>query len=361
MAAIYPSDERTGIVRSRGSPARGRKSSRLAALAWVTGGLCVLSLAAILPLGAPLLIAAWMAIVISPLCERIAARVRQRRGAAALLSVGLVLLVLGPMSWIALSLSASALELAQRLSKSKTGSEALQALIAGDNKSALELPTSNLRQGLSWLQSHAGGVLDAASTVFGAATAAVIGLVVFVGGFYAFLVNGRALYRWLLERSPLGRVPTERFAAAFAETGRGLLIGVGLTALLQGTVATIGYLVTGVPQALVLGLVTVFASLIPSLGSGLVWVPVTAGLALGGRPAAAAVMLAIGLFVSVVDNLVRPVLSRYGKLELPGFLLFVAMLGGIAAFGAVGLFVGPLFVRLAIEGLNTWKVRQRTA
>jgi predicted PurR-regulated permease PerM len=130
------------------------------------------------------------------------------------------------------------------------------------------------------------------------------------------------------------------------------LIGVGLTAALQGAVATIGFLVCRVPQPLVLGLVTVFSSLIPSIGSGLVWVPVTLGLLISGRPGAAIAMLIIGFIVSLVDNLVRPLLAQYGQLRMHGLLLFVAMLGGVAVFGAGGLLLGPLLVRLAIEGLS---------
>jgi predicted PurR-regulated permease PerM len=63
-------------------------------------------------------------------------------------------------------------------------------------------------------------------------------------------------------------------------------------------------------------------------------------------------MLAVGCVVGVVDNVLRPVLARYGQLRLHGLLLFIAMLGGIAVFGAGGLLLGPLFVRLAVEGLN---------
>jgi predicted PurR-regulated permease PerM len=62
-------------------------------------------------------------------------------------------------------------------------------------------------------------------------------------------------------------------------------------------------------------------------------------------------MLAIGVVVGVVDNLVRPALSKYGQLRMHGLLLFAAMLGGIAVFGGAGLLLGPLVVRLAIEGL----------
>jgi predicted PurR-regulated permease PerM len=129
-------------------------------------------------------------------------------------------------------------------------------------------------------------------------------------------------------------------------------LGVGTTALAQGTVATVGYVVAGVPQALVLGLLTVFASVVPTVGSGLVWVPVTAGLWLSGRSGAALTTLIFGLVVSLTDNVLRPLLSRYAALRIHGLLLLISMLGGLALFGGWGLLIGPLFVRAAIEGLE---------
>jgi predicted PurR-regulated permease PerM len=94
-----------------------------------------------------------------------------------------------------------------------------------------------------------------------------------------------------------------------------MLIGTGLTALLQGALAMVGYFVTGVPQALILGLLT----------------------------------------ASTADNLVRPLLARYAELRLHSLLLFMAMLGGIVILGTWGLLFGPLFVRLATEGLTMLK------
>ncbi len=337
---------------------RPHSASRGTALKWAVALLVVPAFVAFLPLWAPLLLAAWCACVAEPLFHRIRRRVRNKNGAAALLTVLLVLAFLVPFLLVGLSLSASAVELAHRLQQSKTGTEALQALTAGD--SAFKLDAPHLKQMATFAQQHAASALGAARTFFGAVTTAVIGLVVFVGGFYTFLVEGKKLYSWLLERSPLSLEHSRRFAAVFVEVGRGLLIGVGLTALLQGATATVGYVVVGVPQALVLGLVTVFASLIPSVGAALVWAPVTLGLALSGRSGAAIAMLLIGCFVSVVDNFVRPFLSRFGKLELPSFALFVSMLGGIAAFGTWGLLLGPFFARMASEALTLYR-NQRLA
>ena len=108
----------------------------------------------------------------------------------------------------------------------------------------------------------------------------------------------------------------------------------------------------GLPQAAVLGALTTLAAFIPSAGAALVWAPVTLGLAVAGRPAAAIGMLVMGIVISLADNFVRPMLSRYGQLRLPTFALLVAMLGGITIFGTWGLVLGPLLVRLAVEGLN---------
>jgi predicted PurR-regulated permease PerM len=72
-------------------------------------------------------------------------------------------------------------------------------------------------------------------------------------------------------------------------------------------------------------------------------------------------MLAVGCVVALVDNVLRPVLARYGNLRMHGLLLFMAMLGGMAVFGASGLLLGPLAVRFAIEGLSMLREAQPKA
>lgn len=307
------------------------------------------------PLWTPLLLAAWLAHIAWPMHQWVYRRVRQRERAAAVLTVSLTILVLAPVAVAALSLSASAIELGKKLLDSESGSEALRALAADGNGGAMDVRQFGLRQWLELARKHGLQAWGAANTFIAVATQLFVGLVVFVAAFFVFLVEGKRLYTWLLDRSPLSRGHTHRLAEAFAETGNGLIVGVGLTSLIQGAVAAIGYIITGVPSALVLGLATAFASLIPSVGSGLVWVPVTAGLAMSGRTGAALVLLLIGGVVCTVDNVLRPLLMQYGNLRLHGLVLFIAMLGGMAVFGGGGLLLGPLIVRLVTEGLTMLK------
>lgn len=324
-------------------------------LRWVVFALCVAALAALQPFWMPVVLAVWMAVIVRPLHRLVAKRIHRRRGAAALLTVLLAILFFAPLAIVTLSLSGAALELGQRMLSSKSGADALRLLASDGTGPSLDLSKWDAEHARQWFElarRHGASALTLAQTVFGAATFMALGVVVFVSAFYTLLLEGPTLHEWLLIHAPLPRGQFHRLTSVFDEVGRGLLMGVGLTALLQGAVATVGYFVCGVPQPLVLGLVTIFASLIPSVGSGLVWAPVSLGLFLVGRPGAAAAMLAIGCVVSVVDNVTRPVLARYGQLRLHGLLLFIAMLGGIAVFGAGGLLLGPLFVRLAVEGLN---------
>lgn len=319
--------------------------------------LLVAAFFALVPLWAPLLLAAWCAIVAKPMHLRLAKRVGGRSKAAGLVTVLLVVVALAPFAFVALSLFGAAAQLIHKLQQSGGGRSALSALVSSEP--TLQINRWDARRVVEFVREHGAGAVDAATTLVGTTTAIGVGLFVFVFAFYTFLVDGRRAWDWMIDHSPLPRPYMHRLGNAFAETGRGMLIGVGVTAALQGAVMTVGFLIIDVPQALVLGLLTGVAGLIPSIGTGLVWVPVAAALAMTGRSSAAIATVAIGAFVSVVDNLIRPWLSRYGQLLLPTFVLFLAMLGGIATFGAWGVLLGPLFVRLATEALGIWRESTR--
>jgi predicted PurR-regulated permease PerM len=327
------------------------RALRVAVLALVA-----LALYAVSPLWVPLMIAAWSAILARPLQQWVARSVGGRSRAAGMVSVVLVLAVLTPLVITLLSLSGSVVDLVTRLSATENGAQAMGALFASERAhGAPQIDFGDTRQMIELIQRHGASALGAVRTLFGAVAGIALGLFVFVFAFYTFLVDGPRVYEWLLEHSPLSREHSARMAAAFEETGRGLFVSLGGTALIQGGLATIGYLIIGVPQALILGMLTLVGSFIPLVGTGLVWVPVTIGLLLADRGGQAIASLVVGLVVSTLDNFVRPWLSRYGQLQLPTFAVFMAMLGGLGAFGAAGVLMGPLLMRLAVEALAIWK------
>ena len=91
-------------------------------------------------------------------------------------------------------------------------------------------------------------------------------------------------------------------------------------------------------------------SIIPVVGTSLVWAPISAGLFLTGKPVHAAILVVLGVTViGLIDNFLRPIYARIGALEMPLYLLFLSVFGGLAAFGTWGAVIGPLVVRLAME------------
>jgi predicted PurR-regulated permease PerM len=99
-------------------------------------------------------------------------------------------------------------------------------------------------------------------------------------------------------------------------------------------------------------MLTLLFSVVPAIGTAIVWAPVAAGLALTGRTGAAIALAVIGVaVVGSVDNLARPWLAHRGKLQLPTWVVLTSMFGGVELLGAWGLVVGPLAVRLAKEAL----------
>jgi predicted PurR-regulated permease PerM len=185
-----------------------------------------------------------MAMLARPLYQKIVKHVGWGSGVAGAITVLLVVVVLAPLSVMTLSLVSEATTLIEQLRQSGGARQALQTLLTDASVAQGRLDPGqvqiNAQQVLSFVQRHGGGALNAAGTIFGAATTAAIALVVFLYGFYTFLISSQRAKTWLLDHSPLERWETMRLADAYEETGRGLLIGVGLTAAFQCAVATVG-------------------------------------------------------------------------------------------------------------------------
>jgi predicted PurR-regulated permease PerM len=309
--------------------------------------ICCGALYTLLPLWAPLMLAAWTAIATAPFVNRASSPHRRRRAAVIATAAAVALTV--PLLVVAVFLSKALLGLINQITQADDKTEALRAILVDGEGMPLQL---NAHGVITAIKEYSQGALSAFNVVVGVTTEVAIGLTIFVLATYTFLISGKSLYIWALDRLPLPRGHLHRLSNAFIETGHGLFLGIGVTALLQGLAAGVGYYILQIPQAAILALLTAVAAIIPTFGTTLVWFPVAIGLLFAGKAAASVILLGIGIVVSSVDNLVRPVLTRKGDLQLPTFLVFVAMLGGLAAFGGWGVILGPLLVRLAVEGLE---------
>lgn len=138
-----------------------------------------------------------------------------------------------------------------------------------------------------------------------------------------------------------------------AITTRAVVYGIVLTALIQGAIAGLGYWVAGLPAPATLAAVTVLLALIP-FGTPLVWGTAAMWLLFTGQTAAGVgLLLWGGLVVSWVDNIVRPLVLS-GMVNIPFILALFGVLGGLAAFGLVGLFLGPAILAVALAVWREW-------
>jgi predicted PurR-regulated permease PerM len=140
-------------------------------------------------------------------------------------------------------------------------------------------------------------------------------------------------------------------------TINGVVYGVLGTALAQALLILIGLWVTGIPGALLLGLVLFLLALIP-FGPALVWGPAAVWLYLDGEIGRAVFIVIWGLAAGALDNLLRPLLISRGS-DLPFILILFGVVGGAAAFGALGLFLGPTLLAVGYELIREWNAVER--
>jgi predicted PurR-regulated permease PerM len=183
----------------------------------------------------------------------------------------------------------------------------------------------------------------------------VVELFIFFLFLFFLLRDGRSFLAVARSLSPLSSEQETRVTEHLAATARGALLGVLVVPIAQGALATIGYWMFGVPNALLWGSITVIACLIPLLGAPVVWIPITVFLFFTHPAWQAIAMLAYGTFVvSGIDNVLKPMLlSGAARVHpLPGFL---SVVGGTLAFGPAGLLVGPVVLSLAISALYIYR------
>lgn len=193
-----------------------------------------------------------------------------------------------------------------------------------------------------------------APKVLGATVGLVFSFLVMLVMMMVFFAEGPRLAVVLASFLPVPRDDADRIVSELGLMTRSVFISVGLTALVQATLAGIALAVLGVDNAFPLGAAMFFASVLPG-GTALVWIPVVIGLFATGHPWKAAILAAwCAGVVSTIDNVLRPYFAR-GGVKLPTAVLILGLLGGLVAFGLVGLFLGPIVLYVLKELLGVYR------
>jgi predicted PurR-regulated permease PerM len=311
------------------------------------------------PFLAPIAWALFIAFLIYPLHRWLARKLGAREALSAVLLTLLVLLLLiGPLTALGAAFAKQAADLTKYVQ---------QLVVEHKPATPSDLETLPLiGPAVIWLQDTAGvslaqiqgWAIEAAQAIVkglaGLGRAAFLGALGTLVGFALMMFilffairDGR---RWMENARELVPMSAPERARLFEHLGsvtRAMVYGTGVTALVQGALVAIGFAIVGLPSPVVFGVLAALAALVPMVGTPAVWVPALIVLAAQDRWGAALFMLLWGAFVVTIDNFLRPWLVS-GRAQIGALTVFIGVLGGVGAFGPIGIFLGPLVLATAI-------------
>ena len=200
-----------------------------------------------------------------------------------------------------------------------------------------DLMTAGAQRALAYLAPRAGGFVADFFATLGSLVAMLFAL-------FFLLRDGAAISGQLRDLLPFPQDESERLMTdtrdlVIASVGAGLIV-----AAAQGFIGGVAFWLLGIGAPVFWGVVMGICSLLPIVGAALVWVPAGIGLLLTGAIGSGVIMLLVGAFgISLVDNVLRPLLLS-GRTSMNGLVIFFGLLGGAAAFGFIGLLIGPIIL-----------------
>jgi predicted PurR-regulated permease PerM len=313
----------------------------------------------LLPFFSPIAWAVFIAFLIHPIHVWLSARLRNSpRTSAALLTLAVVVIIIGP-------LAALGTAFAQQVGDLLKYVQQVAAERAPDGFPDLtQIPV--VGRALTWLQETLGieleqvrgWAIETARTVLGflgslgrqalfGALGAVVGFALVIFILFFAILDGRSMLEAAKALVPVSEADKKRLVDHLGAVTRAMVYGTGVTALVQGALIAIGFALVGLKSPIVFGVLAAFFALIPMLGTPVIWVPAVLVLAAQGRWGAMAFLLAWSIFVVTIDNFLRPWLVA-GRAEVRALTVFIGVLGGVAAFGPIGVIAGPLVLALVL-------------
>ena len=191
--------------------------------------------------------------------------------------------------------------------------------------------------------------------LMGGISSFAVNLFVLVFVLYFMLIGGTIMEQYIYELLPFCDSNKKHVMNEINMIVRANAIGIPLLAIIQGAIATLGYYLFDAPSALLFGFLTCFATVIPIVGTTLVWFPLAAYMAISGDwPHAIGLLLYCVLIVTNIDNLIRFILQKKMADTHPLITIFGVVIG-LSLFGFMGVIFGPLLISIFILCVNIFK------
>jgi len=312
----------------------------------------------------PIFWAVALGIVVYPLHARLELRLHDRKGLAASISVVIVVVVvILPLIGLGAAVANEAAALYNRLqdggfsagdlfSKAEQRLPQVTALI---ERAGID-PTRLQEQAQSAAVTVSRAIAERALSIGSGTLRGTIFFFLMLYLLFFFLRDGPRILDATIRALPLGDQRERHLFGRFAEVSRATIKGTLVVGIVQGTIGGIAFAVLGINAPVLWGTVMALLSILPVVGTALVWLPAAIFLILTGQIFGGIALILVGVFViGLVDNLLRPVLVGRDT-QLPDYVILLSTLGGLAGFGLAGIVIGPT---IAAFFLSIWQMAEQ--
>lgn len=314
----------------------------------LTASVSVLAFLIFKPYIAPIFLAAIIAIVFHPFYEKL---LKIFNGKKSLTSLSSVLIVLGailiPSIFIGIALYKEATDFYFNISSIQAGSEGLLSKTTGffEEKVRVFAPEISIDIG-EYLQRLTSWVVQHLDNFFSSFFKILIGLLLMIISLFYFLRDGERIVKRMVSLSPLLDSYDEQIMKRVGLSINSIIRGSLIIALMKGFLTALGFAIFSIPNPILWGVVSAFASFVPIVGSSIVIVPATLYLFVTSSLLSSVGFAVWGVaFVGLSDNVLSPILMERG-MKIHPFLILLSIFGGLGFFGPIGFIAGPVVLSL---------------
>ena len=310
----------------------------------------------------PIFWAVALGIVVYPLHARLQQRLHNRKALAAIISVvAVVIVVILPLIGLAAAVANEGAALYDRMQAG--GIDSLYARIQQRLPQAAALiervgidPARLEEQAQQAAVTVTRTIAERALSIGSGTLRGTVFFFLMLYLLFFFLRDGPRILDALVRALPLGDQRERHLFGRFAEVSRATIKGTVVVGIVQGTIGGIAFAVLGLGAPVLWGTVMALLSILPVVGTALVWLPAAIVLFVNGQIFGGLALIFVGVFViGLVDNLLRPVLVGRDT-QLPDYVILLSTLGGLAGFGLAGVVIGPT---IAAFFLSIWQMAEQ--
>ncbi len=315
------------------------------------------------PLLSPLLWAAILTLALHPIYKKLSSRLAGWPGTSAvIMTFATLLLIIGPSVALLIILAAQSAGLYEGVSTIVQSGKLAELWGHFESSFANKLLAHPSLAGLDIRGMVVKSIGDVSSGLAGQLGSMLkntliflVDIVIMLIAMFFFFRDGEIYYDTAINLLPFTQKQKDDIARKFADTFRAVINGVFLIALLQGIMTGVGFFLFRMPFSIFWGFLAAVLALLPVGGAALVWVPGAAYLYLTRSALQGILLAAWGLvLVSLPDNFLKPLIIGK-KAKIPTFILFIALLGGLQAFGVLGILFGPVIVSLLAAFIQIYR------